>query len=192
MLKLYSRNILHLKPSSYVGWMWIALLIFCLYGCEKSLNVKLVATPIINDDVFEKTAGLALPYDLYMPSSLLGWELSSTTQLHFDSGRKIYFLDDIPIDRPLLDDGGARFKLCSNGWRFQFGFGKDISDAESTFGIPPEGVVVQVEQFKEAANDMRIEIPEKLSSLSVRRMRLEFKLISNEPTPRGLVRITLH
>ncbi len=176
----------------WAGCTVFLLMLFCLQACEKGLNLKLAPTPIMTNDIFDNTPGLELPYSLYMPSSMMGWELSRITQLHFDSTSKVYVLDNIPIDTPLLDEEGARFKLCSNAWRYQFGFGSYIPDAESTFGIPTEGIVVQVELFKEAANDLRIEFPAKTSPAVNRTLRMEFKLIGNTPSPHGLIRITLH
>lgn len=187
------------QSDKLIGTAFFLLIVLCLTACDKALNLKLTPIPLVSNETFDQTPGLELPYELYMPSSMLGWELSRLTQLHFDTTQKIYILDNIFIDKPLQDDGGPRFKLCSSGWRYQFGFGKYISDAESTFGIPPEGVVVQVEQFQEAANDLRIEYPAQKNSAAApnaqtsnRVMRVEFKLISKEPSPQGLIRIRLH
>ena len=180
------------RQIRWAGCTVFLLMLFSLQACEKGLNLKLAPTPIMTNDIFDKTPGLELPYSLYMPSSMMGWELSRITQLHFDSTYKVYVLDNIPIDTPLLDEEGARFKLCSNAWRYQFGFGSYIPDAESTFGIPTEGIVVQVERFKEAANDLRIEFPANTTPATPRMMRMEFKLIANEPNPHGLIRVTLH
>jgi hypothetical protein len=181
-----------------IGAIFFLLIIFCSQACDKVLNLKLTAIPQVTNEAFDQTPGMELPYDLYMPSSMLGWELTRLTKFQYDATHKIYVLDNILIDKPLVDDYGPRFKLCSINWRDQFGFGKYISDAESTFGIPPEGIVVQVEQFQAATTDLRIEYPAPTkssdtsnASMPSRIMRVEFKLISKEPIPQALIRVTL-
>lgn len=186
------------KLTRFIGATFFLLIMLSLQACDKALNLKLTSLPQTTNETFEQTPGLELPYELYMPSSMLGWELTNLTQFQFDAIHKIYVMDNIFIDKPLLDNYGPRFKLCSNNWRYQFGFGKYISDAESTFGIPPEGIVIQVEQFQEATTDLRIEYPAQKksaeianSSLPSRIMRVEFKLISKEPIPQALIRVSI-
>lgn len=190
--------ILKKQLSRFIGAVFFLVIIICAQACDKVLNLKLAETPQVTHEAFDKTPGMKLPYELYMPSSMLGWELTRLTQFQFDAIHNIYVLDNILIDKPLLDDYGPRFKLCSNNWRYQFGFGRYISDAESTFGIPPEGTVIQVEQFQEATTDLRIEYPARTkpieassTPISSRIMRVEFKLISKEPNPVALIRVTL-
>ncbi len=184
--------------NKFIGVTFFLLIIFCTQACDKVLNLKLAKTPQVTNETFDQTPGMELPYQLYMPSSMLGWELTRRTQFQFDATHKIYVLDNILIDKPLLDDYGPRFKLCSSNWRYQFGFGRYLSDAESTFGIPPEGAVIRVEQFQEATTDLRIEYPAQTKPADTsgtpipnRIMRVEFKLMSGEPNPQALIRVTL-
>jgi hypothetical protein len=168
------------------------LLLLCLMGlcaCDKVLNLKLAPVKAISNSDFEQVQGLELPYKLYSPSSLVAWELTELTGMSFDRQRNLYITDNIPLDKPLIDGGGARFKLSSDNWRYQFGFGNRLAPAESTFGVNPGGVVMQVEQFDQPPNDMWLEFP---PNHQMRFMRIEFKLIALQPNPRGLVRISLH
>jgi len=168
------------------------LLISCvlfLPACDKVLNLKLEPVKRVTNADFESSRGLELPYKLYAPSSMVAWELTELTDMSFDRQRNVYVRDYIPMDRPIIDSGGARFKLSSDNWRYQFGFGDHLTPAQSTFGVIPEGVVMQVEQFDQPPNDMWLEFP---PNHQMRYMKVEFKLITQQPNLRGLVRISLH
>jgi hypothetical protein len=168
------------------------ILLLCLVAlpaCDKVLNLKLTPVKTVTNADFEQARGLELPYKLYAPSSMVAWELTELTDMFFDRQHNIYVRDNIPLDKPVIDSGGARFKLSSDNWRYQFGFGNHLSSAESTFGVTPEGVVMHVEQFDQPPNDMWLEFP---PNHQMRFMRIEFKLIALQPNLRGLVRISLH
>lgn len=174
----------------------ILLLVFSgisLTACEKSLNLKLTREAPISLETFEQTEGLKLPYQLYMPNSMSGWSIGDSTRFTFDTERKVYVLDNILLDVPLVDDLGYRFKLCSESWRYQFGFGTYITDDESTIGIPETGAVVRVERFAQPSTDIRIEPPMSDSNTNERRLlRIEFKLTHWEPHPQGLLRVNIY
>jgi len=174
----------------------ILLLIFSvciLTACEQSLNLKLTQEAPISLETFEQTEGLKLPYQLYMPNSMSGWSIGESTRFTFDNERKLYVLDNILLDVPLVDDLGYRFKLCSESWRYQFGFGTYITDDESTIGIPETGAVVRVERFAQPSTDIRIEPPMADKNATEQRMlRIEFKLTHWEPNPQGLLRLSIY
>lgn len=159
------------------------------------LNLKLTSAPVINVTKFKDAAGQSLPHNVYMPSSMLGWELTPITQMQFDFHDQMYVLDNIPINQRLIDDGPLRFKICGDAWRNQFGFGANLFNSESTFGIPDAEVVVQVERFPYPVSDAIFELPQayyaQYKTSHYRYMRVEFKVISIEPT-QGLLHITLH
>lgn len=169
-----------------------SLALLCLLflpACDKVLNLKLEPVKAVTNTDFERAQGLELPYKLYAPSSMVAWELTELTDMSFDRQRNVYIRDYIPLDKPIIDSGGARFKLSSDNWRYQFGFGDHLASAESTFGVVSEGVVMQVEQFDQPPNDMWLEFP---PHHQMRYMKVEFKLIVQQPNLRGLVRISLH
>lgn len=164
-----------------------------LSACEQSLNLKFTQEPPISLETFEQAEGFQLPYQLYMPSSMSGWNIDDTTRFKFDNQRKVYLLDNILLDVPLVKDQGYRFKLCSEAWRYQFGFGTNITDDESTIGIPEKGVIVRVERFAHSSTDMLMEPPATDENSTTRRMlRIEFKLTHPEPKPEGLLRMSIY
>ena len=167
----------------------ILLCLVLLPACDKVLNLKLEPVETVTNEGFEQAKGLELPYKLYAPSSMTAWELTALTDMTFNRQTNTYVRDNIPLDMPLIDSGGARFKLSSDSWRYQFGFGDHLTAAESTFGVTPSGTVMQVEQFDQPPNDMWLEFP---PNHQMRFMRIEFKLIATQPTLHGLVRISLH
>lgn len=170
----------------------ILLLLFSglmLTGCEQSLNLKLTQEAPISLETFDAAEGLKLPYQLYMPNSMSGWSIGESTRFVFDNERKVYVLDKIPLDVPLVDDQGHRFKICSESWRYQFGFGTYITDDESTIGVTETGTVVRVERFAQPSTDIRIEASANVNDSVQRLLRVEFKLTQWEPKPQGLLRL---
>lgn len=176
-----------------------------LISCEKTLNFSLTAEPVIGMNTFNSTQGLKLPYEIYMPSSMTGWNLDTSTRFIFDEKRMIYFLDNIPLNNLPVDEQGYRFKVCSASWRYQFGFGSYITDDESTIGIPTEGIVVRAERFPQVATDIRIERypqastdirieipPANKSGIKKPMLRVEFKLVQWEPKPEALLYLSIH
>lgn len=176
-----------------------------LVSCEKSLNSSLTTEPVIDLATFTTAQGLKLPYDIYMPNSMIGWNLDASTRFIFDEQRMIYFIDKIPLNTLPVDEQGYRFKVCSASWRYQFGFGSYITDDESTIGIPNEGIVVRAERFPQvttdirierypqASTDIRIEIPPaNKSGIKEPMLRVEFKLVQWEPSPEALLYLSIH
>lgn len=170
----------------------IFLLIFCSTGCDRVLGLKVKHSPILSQEDFESAKGLSAPFELFLPNSVSGWELSRFTKLHFDSSRNVYMIKDIRLDLPPVDGMGPRFKLCSNDWKYQFGFGNHLSDKESSFGVGHQSVVLEI-MIVEGAADMRYEISRRAAkTLEKNMMSVEFKLISMEPTPRGYMRVNVY
>jgi len=199
---------LFLKKYSPINIIFIVAIGANLTACEKSLNLKLTEEPVISLEDFENTEGLELPYQLNIPNSITGWSLGKLTQFTFDPKRKVYSIDNIPLNQAPVDDGGYRFKICSSSWKYQFGFGTYITDDESTIGIAPNvDTIVRIERFSQPSTDIRLELPTKKATattssensqsaptndISQQMLRVEFKLIRWEPSPQALLRLTLY
>ncbi len=176
-------------PPQLIKILWVLFSGFLLTSCEQSLNLKLTEEEPISLETFEAAEGLKLPYQLYMPNSMSGWSIGESTRFVFDEKRKVYVLDKISLDVPLVDDQGHRFKICSESWRYQFGFGTYITDDESTIGVAETGTVVRIERFAQPSTDIRIEAPANVNDSVQRLLRVEFKLTHWEPKPQGLLRL---
>ncbi len=181
------------KSIRYIGQSaCVFLLIFCAAGCDRILGLKVEHRPILTNEDFESAKGLSAPFELFLPNSTSGWELSRFTKMHFESSRNVYMIKDIHQDLPLVDGLGPRFKICSNDWKYQFGFGHNLSDKESSFGVSKEGVVFEI-MVAEGAADMRYEISQSdAKTLEKNMMSVEFKLISMDPIPRGYMRVKIY
>lgn len=167
------------------------LVCLALTGCEPGLNARLQATDPVDTSDFDQAQGMEIPYPLYLPSSLTAWSLDESTRFRFDAQRKLYLLEGIPLNLPLIDSLGPRFKLCSESWQYQFGFGSYITDDESTVGVSEQPAVVRVERFPQASTDIRLEFSAPAGS-EHRYLRVEFKLLHWEPKPEGLLRLSLY
>lgn len=173
--------------------VFAAVLVVLSSGCDKVVNLKIDKAPSIDYQSFLAAEGLKLPYEFYMPSSMVGWELSDSTRLTYNEKTKTYIIDNVPMDKPMMDNEGPRFKLCSYAWQYQFGFGGSLTDDESTFGIPKEGVVLEVDLIPKASADLRVEYSQReLNDLKDKVVRLEFKLIRWNPSPRALIYVSAH
>lgn len=179
--------------SRSVYALCFSLLIFHTSGCDRVLGLKVEHAPVLTNEHFESAKGLSVPFELFLPNSITGWELSRFTKMHFDSSRNVYEINNIRLDLPQLDGQGPRFKICSNDWKYQFGFGKNLSDKESSFGVDADGVVLEIMIEENATADMRYEISQAASKqLEQNMMSVEFKLTSIAPTPRGYMRVKIY
>lgn len=169
------------------------LLIIHTSGCDPVLGLKVEHAPVLTNEHFESAKGLSVPFELFLPNSITGWELSRFTKMHFDSSRNVYEIKNIRLDLPQLDGNGPRFKICSSDWKYQFGFGRNLSDKESSFGVDADGVVLEIMIEENATADMRYEISQEASKrLEKNMMSVEFKLTSIAPTPRGYMRVKIY
>jgi hypothetical protein len=190
-LRQISGGIVTVKNKNF-QMVWKAKVVFLCFvvssltSCEKSLNYRLEAEPISSIETFELAQGLKLEYPLYMPNSLVGWNIDPSTRFLFDEKRMVYFLDKIPLSSK--DPKGQRLKICTDAWLNQFGFGTVIPYAETTIGIPSEGVVVRVEKFAQPAAEIHIETPRtEAENSQTLFLHVELKLIRGEPNPLGLL-----
>jgi len=181
-------------PIHIYGLSLLALMsLVSIGGCDRTLSLRLdrTALPSLND--FDVQPGYKLPYPLYMPSSIMGWELSPFTEMLFDDATGVYQLAGIPLDLPEVDRRGTRFKICSDDWKNQFGFGDYLTDVESTVGLDLGGLVQRVVKADFATADIRIEYSTAdREKLRKRMLSLEFKVTTLEPEPHGLIRLTIY
>lgn len=171
--------------------LWLVICVF-ITNCEKSLNLELKEELPINVESFDQAKGLTLPYPLYLPNSITGWAIDSSTQFHFDEIHNLYILEGISLTAKPNDEQGYRFKICGESWLYQFGFGSYITDDESTIGLSESGTVVRVERFPQASTDIRIELPATIDKKKNPLLRVEFKLTRWEPTPQGLLKTQIY
>lgn len=142
---------------------------------------------------FEHFKGLKLEYPLYIPNALVAWELSERTRLRFDSNTQTYVRKNLLINQPAIDELGPRFKICSTSWSDQWGFGAELNHDESTFGIGPMPTVLEVDYLGSSGSDMYLEYSRsELSNQGKNTVDIEFKVIQLRPSPKALLKITLH
>ena len=63
-----------------------------------------------------------LPYDLYLPSTMIGWSFDVSTKFRFDETRGVYVLRSAQAGAYNPTDP-RRFKISGADWKHQFGLG---------------------------------------------------------------------
>lgn len=162
-------------------------------GCDYASEVKVPPSHTVTQQSFEQIQGLQLPYPLYAPSSMLAWELGDRTRFRFNPTTHTYVYEGVPITAPVIDSQGPRFKICSDYWDHQLGFGNRLSRDEATFGVSTEGTILKLEFTGDSGSDLRFEYAKSdLAKLSASKMRLEVKVTRLKPTPEGYLRASLY
>ncbi|EWH09613.1 hypothetical protein DS2_11613 [Catenovulum agarivorans DS-2] len=169
-------------------------LITLLVGCDRFYTLEKHRPKVFSLSDFEQSQGYQLRYDLYLPNSYLGWTHNKKTLMTFDSQTNTYWLKNIDITKPQVDDVGSRFKIASNDWQNQFGFGEyDVSQDESSFGIPTDGAILHL-HYSHNSRDMFIEYPNpkhgkylsigiKVTESSLRPSAIMYAQLTDNPIP---------
>ncbi|MER2492898.1 hypothetical protein [Catenovulum sediminis] len=134
-------------------------LMLLLAGCERFYTLEKHRPEVFTEADFYQVEGYKLRYDLYMPNSYTGWHHSDRNKFELDEKTNTYWMKNVDISKPQVDDVGGRFKIASIDWQNQFGFGEyDVTQDESSFGLPEKGVVLHL-HFSHNSRDMFIELP---------------------------------
>lgn len=162
-------------------------------GCDYVSEVNIPSSHSVGPNEFEQLQGKKLPYPLYAPSSMLAWELGDRTRFRFDASTNTYIYEGVPITAPVIDSQGPRFKICSDYWDHQLGFGNRLSIDEATFGVSMKGTILKLEFTGDSGSDLRFEYAKDiLPQLKASKMRLELKVTRIQPTPEGYLRASLY
>jgi hypothetical protein len=142
--------------------------------------------------MFDELKGIELEYPLFIPNSMIAWELSDRTRLRYQANTQTYVRDKLIINQPTIDDLGPRFKICSTSWTNQWGFGKKLIIDESTFGISVQPAILTVDYLGDTSTDMYIEYSRSdLSAMQKNTIKVEFKVLRLTPKPLALMRVSL-
>jgi len=156
------------------------------------MNVKLQTISAVSETQFSSTPGYELDFDLFAPSSMIGWELSERTRFNYQANTQSYVIDGIPIDVPLQDKLGHRFKITSHEWIHQFGFGSYVPRAESSFGVTRDEVILNISLLKEPSTDLYVKFQQNDDSRGELLLRLEIKVIENTAYPKAYFKANLY
>ncbi|HEY9130853.1 MAG TPA: hypothetical protein VIM98_03775 [Dyella sp.] len=102
-------------------------LVFASVLCGMApLQARATASSPASSDALAATGAGRLPYDLYLPSTMIGWSFDASTKFHFDEARGIYVLRSAQAGAFDPSDP-RRFKISGADWAHQFGLGPNGS-----------------------------------------------------------------
>ena len=101
-------------------------------------NAQVTAT--VTPDAAAAPGAGRLPYDLYLPSTMIGWSFDVSTKFRFDEARGVYVLRSAQAGAYNPGDL-RRFKISSEGWKHQFGLGASGSTSAQRATLRFDGAV---------------------------------------------------
>lgn len=156
-------------------------------------GAKITSHPLYDDSHFVSAKGIEFQHALYTPNSFQGWINNSQTQMRFDPSTGAYISKPIHLSKVEVDNGGRRFKITTEDWKHQFGFGEyTIAQHESVFGVHEEAVVVKTEMAVTSTADLRYELPEAVeANIENYQLTIELKIFELTPRAKALMRVSL-
>ena len=193
-------HIYSLKIFSNIKYLLIRAIRLCLLalslaviGCDYSSTINTSEKLVITDAFFDSVQGFELPYMVFASNSIQDWVLTTETRLHYNKEKNVYIAEGISAIAPIVDDSGARFKICGENWSNQFGFSDHVPSEETIFGVTTAGTILSVQKVPFAASDMHMEFSQQeLNASEHKKIRIEFKVIDNTDSPKALIRVSLY
>jgi len=175
----------------FYGLLLAVCCVCLLTSCDRILGSAIDDEPLIEEEGFRRAKGHKLHYDVYLPSTWAGWVHQDHCLFRYNPETESYLLENIIIGQKEVDYLGSRFKISSQDWRYQFGFGHHgVSLNESTIGIDMDGVVARLRFSTGGRSDMRVEYDEKAyDSMIGKILSFELKILDESSKPESLLMI---